>query len=78
MRQRPFIRAHFACEPGGCGARPGEPCVAYVLKRGKTTGKPTQDVHAARWEAYFAWLNHERGYDADPCCEPAGTDTSRR
>lgn len=64
MRIRPFIRARFACEPGGCGARAGEACVAYVSKRGKTTGKPTQDVHVARWKAFHGWLNHEREPDA--------------
>jgi hypothetical protein len=66
MRQRPFIRAHFACAPRGCGARPGEPCVAYVPRRGKTTGKPTLDVHAARWERFFGWLHGEHGLDDEP------------
>jgi hypothetical protein len=51
---RQFIRETTACEPGGCGAQPGQPCTAYVPKRGKTTGKPTADVHAARWRAFRA------------------------
>jgi hypothetical protein len=55
-RTRSLIRAIVACEPDGCGARPGEPCVAYVPKPGKTTGRATPDVHAARWRAFRAWL----------------------
>lgn len=51
---RSWIRQVTACEPGGCGARPGQPCIAYVPKRGKTTGRPTSDVHAARWRAFRA------------------------
>jgi hypothetical protein len=53
---RGYVREMTACEPGGCGAQPGQPCVAYVAKRGKTTGKPTADVHAARWRAFRARL----------------------
>jgi hypothetical protein len=53
---RPFIRDMFACEPDGCGAQPGARCIAYVAQHGKTTGKPTEDVHAARWRAFHAWL----------------------
>jgi hypothetical protein len=55
-RIRSMIREVVACEPDGCGAQPGEHCRAYVPKRGKTTGKPTGDVHAARWRAWRAWL----------------------
>ena len=51
---RSYVRQQAACEPGGCGAQPGEPCIAYVPKHGKTTGKPTGDVHAARWRAFRA------------------------
>lgn len=53
---RPFIRDTFACEPDGCGAPPGERCTAYVPKRGKTTGRASENVHAARWRAFHAWL----------------------
>jgi hypothetical protein len=59
---RGYVRELTACEPDGCGARPGQPCVAYVTKRGKTTGKPTGDVHAARWRAFRARLN---GYEQE-------------
>lgn len=51
---RSWVRAQAACEPDGCGAQPGQPCIAYVPKHGKTTGKPTADVHAARWRAFRA------------------------
>jgi len=57
---RPFIRDMFACEPDGCGAQRGDRCIAYVPKRGKTTGKPAEDVHAARWRAFRAWLRSRR------------------
>jgi hypothetical protein len=52
---RTFIRERFDCGPDGCGAKAGQPCVAYVPKPGKTTGKPTGNVHAARWAAYHTW-----------------------
>jgi len=75
MKQRPFIRAHFACAPRGCGAEPGEPCRAYRDSwHGPASGRVMTDVHMARWKAYFGWLNHERGLDAGP----AGNDTPRR
>lgn len=48
---RPKIRAAVGCD--ACGARAGERCRAYVQKPGKTVGKPTEDVHMARWRAYM-------------------------
>ena len=51
---RSWIRETVACP--ACGARQGASCVAYVPKPGKTTGKPTGDVHAARWAAYREWV----------------------
>lgn len=51
---RKDIRAAVPCP--SCGAAAGRACVAYVLKPGKTTGRPTGDVHAARWRAYRTWL----------------------
>src|ERR1700723_3809111 len=59
---RGYVRELTACEPDGCGAQPGQPCMAYVQKKGKTTGKPTGDVHAARWRAFRARLN---GYERE-------------
>lgn len=55
---RTFIRDHFECRPGGCGAQPGEPCVAYRATRWSDppVGRPSTNVHAPRWRAYHAWL----------------------
>jgi hypothetical protein len=57
--RRTWIREVAACEPDGCGAKPGQLCRAYVRKRGKTTGKVTYDVHAARWRAFRAYLRSQ-------------------
>jgi hypothetical protein len=59
MRRRTFMRRHFSCDPGGCGAKPGEPCRAYVQKPGKTTGSVLSDVHSARWRKFGAWARGE-------------------
>jgi hypothetical protein len=53
---RTYIRENFPCEPGGCGARPGDPCTSYIPVPGKSTGNLTSDVHAARRAAYLAYL----------------------
>jgi hypothetical protein len=55
--RRTWVREAAACE--SCGARQGELCRAYVRKRGKTTGKVTSDVHAARWRAFRAYLREQ-------------------
>lgn len=55
--RRTWIREVVACE--SCGARAGQLCRAYVQKRGKTTGKPTSDVHAARWRAFRDYLRSQ-------------------
>lgn len=52
--RRTWVREVVGCD--SCGARQGAPCVAYVKKPGKTTGKPTGDVHAVRWRAFMAYL----------------------
>lgn len=57
--QRPFIRRNFTCSPGGCGARPGEPCLNYTGRRGRY-GEPVEDVHAARWRKFRAWARGEQ------------------
>lgn len=57
---RPFIQTAFACEPGGCGARPGERCVSYAPKRDGVPGGPVEGVHAARWRAFRAWLDERQ------------------
>lgn len=51
---RPRIRAAVGCP--SCGAEAGQRCVAYVLKPGKTVGKESEDVHAARWYAFMDGL----------------------
>jgi hypothetical protein len=53
------MRAHFACDPGGCGARPGEPCLNYT-GRGGRYGEPVEDVHAARLRKFRAWTRAEQ------------------
>lgn len=50
---RPFIRSVVGCP--ACGAAKAARCVAYVLKPGRTVGKPSEDVHAARWKAFRDW-----------------------
>ena len=47
---RRYVRESVGCP--ACGAKAGEHCVAYRHVRGKTTGRPTGDVHAARWRAW--------------------------
>jgi hypothetical protein len=56
---RSWIREVVPCE--SCGALAGQKCRAYVKKPGKSVGKPTADVHAARWRAFRAWLRESRG-----------------
>lgn len=55
---RTFIREHFECRPGGCGAKAGESCVAYRATRwsDSPSGRPSTNVHAPRWRAFHAWL----------------------
>jgi hypothetical protein len=48
---RPQIRAAVGCP--SCGAAAGQRCVAYVQKPGKTVGKESEDVHAARWREWM-------------------------
>jgi hypothetical protein len=56
------MRAHFSCQPGGCGARPGESCLNYT-GRGGRYGEPVTDVHAARWRKFRAWTRAETGLE---------------
>jgi hypothetical protein len=55
--RRTWVRETVACP--SCGARQGASCVAYRKVTGKTTGKPTGDVHAARWRAFREHLKEQ-------------------